>query len=202
MRSRPLLLFGGIAVVLAATLGPLDTASARLFGVHMVQHMVLMFVAGPLIALSGTISLRGRVLRSLVFVGALNAVALWAWHLPALYDAAMTTDLLHVLQHGSFLVAGILFWALVFDERVDRFKRVGLTFVTMLQSGALGALLAFAAEPLYRWHVVHTPPGTSALAQQQLAGALMWVLPGILYLVVILVLLARALGAFDAAEQR
>jgi cytochrome c oxidase assembly factor CtaG len=89
----------------------------------------------------------------------------------------------------------------VFDGATDRLKRVGLVFGTMLQSGALGALIAFASSPLYDWHVRNTPAGYDVLAQQQAAGAIMWIPPGVVYLAVMLVLLARALSAYDAVEQ-
>ena len=204
MKQRKGLFVVGVAVVVGAVLPPLDAASARHFPAHMLQHMVLVLVAAPLIAGSGVVAVRNRFLTSVLVVGVLHAAALWMWHLPALYDAAMGNDFLHVAEHGSFLVTGVLFWNVVFTGSLDRFKRIALVFVTMLQSGALGVVIAFASTPLYEWHRAHTPDGplgsSRVLEEQQMAGAIMWVPPGVIYLAVMVALLAQALSAFEAAE--
>ena len=199
MKRRPLLLVAGAAVALAALVG-LEARSGLYFSTHMLQHMLFVLVAAPLIAASG-LTRRPGPLRSLLVVGVLHAGALWAWHMPVLYDAAMRSDLLHALEHASFLVTAVLFWDAVFDFSIDRFKRAGLVFATMLQSGALGALLVFATTPLYESHVLDGIAAPDPLPDQQLAGAIMWVPPGVVYLAVIIGLLARALSSFDAAEQ-
>ena len=196
--KRPWLFFLGVVVVVAAVLSPLERLSGEFFSAHMVQHMALVLIAGPLIASSRIVSFP-PALRSVGVVAILHATALWAWHLPAPYDAAMENDLLHVLEHLSFLITAVMFWDVALDRAGDRFKRLGLVFVTMLQSGALGAVIAFAASPLYEWHVAHTPG--NVLNDQQLAGVIMWIPPGVVYLAVMVGLLARALAAFDAAEQ-
>lgn len=206
MTRRPWMFVLGVAVLVGSVVGPLESESAQHFFVHMIQHMIVVLIASPLIAASGVITVRGKLLGSLFTVGLLHALALWLWHLPALYDAAMEHDALHVLEHASFLVTAVLFWRVVMDEGIDRFKRIGLVFITMLQSGALGAVIAFAGAPLYEWHVLNTPGDamqpSRVLEEQQLAGAIMWVPPGVVYLAVMVALLARALAAFDAAEQR
>lgn len=196
MTRRPWLFIAGIVVIVVALLPPLETKTQTHFSAHMVQHMLFVLVAAPLLSSARVIGRGPAFLRSVVLVWALHAAALWAWHMPVLYDAAMRSDALHVLEHASFLVTAVLFWNVVIDVDVDRFKRVGLVFATMLQSGALGAVIVFAATPLYESHV-----GTGALSDQQLAGAIMWVPPGAVYLAVMVGLLARALNALDAAEQ-
>lgn len=205
MKQRPALFVLGMIAVLAAVLSPLDTEAAEHFPAHMIQHMILVFLAGPLMAGSRMLYPRVRLLRSIVLVGIAHAVALWVWHLPALYDAAMSNTLLHMAEHLSFIVTAVMFWNVVFDVHVDRFKKIALVFATMLQSGALGVVIAFASEPLYRWHLEHTPTGPSGssmvLSEQQAAGAIMWVPPGAIYLVLMLTLLAQALGASDPVEQ-
>jgi len=199
---RPYLFALGVLVVVAAVVPPFDHEASERFSMHMLQHMVLVLVAAPLLAGSGVLVPRSRLMRSVGLVVVLHAVALWVWHLPKFYDAAMSSDPLHVLEHASFLITAVLFWMVVLDGALDRFKRVGVVFATMLQSGALGALIAFASSPLYGWHRDASASPDRVLADQQLAGAIMWVPPGVLYLVVMLVLLARALSAFDTAEQR
>lgn len=205
MKMRPSLFVLGMIVVLVAVLSPLETESAQHFPAHMIQHMILVLVAGPLLAGSGMVHPRSPWFRSIVFVGIVHAVALWVWHLPLLYDVAMQNPALHMLEHASFIVTAVLFWNLVLDGSIDRLKRVALVFGTMLQSAALGVVIAFAAVPLYEWHLDNTPPGADGssrvLAEQQVAGAIMWIPPGVVYLSVMLVLLARALSAFEAAEQ-
>ena len=201
MSRRPWLLVLGIVIFATDVISTIDTATARFFWAHMLQHDVMIFIAAPLVAGSRLVPIKPRLLRSVIVVAALNAAALWAWHMPALYDAAMRNQMLHIVEHLSFLITAVLFWSVVFDGSVDRLKRVGLVFVTMLQSSALGALIAFAPEPLYQWHLNHAPPGADVLAQQQLAGAIMWVPAGVVYLAVMLALLWRALTVLDAAEQ-
>ena len=205
MKTRPALFVLGMIVVFGAVLSPLDVESAEHFPAHMIQHMILVLIAGPLLAGSHLFDPRSRLLRSILFIGILHAVALWLWHLPALYDAAMENTLLHMLEHLFFTVIAIFFWNVVLDVKVDRLKRVALVFGTMLQSAALGVVIAFASQPLYRWHIEHTPSGplgsSMVLSEQQAAGAIMWIPPGAVYLAVMLGLLARALSAFEAAEQ-
>ena len=130
-----------------------------------------------------------------------HAVALWAWHLPALYDAAIENAYLHALEHLSFLATAMAFWAFVLGRSgdLDRLQRVGLVFVTALQSSALGALIAFASEPLYRAHLAKTS-GLTALEDQQLAGAVMWIPPGVVYLCVMLVLLYGWFAQLERAD--
>lgn len=205
MTRRPALFVLALLLVVGVVVPPVDHQAALHFPVHMLQHMVLVLVAGPLMSASGVVSSNARILRSILVVGVLHAAALWVWHLPVVYDGAMENDALHVLEHASFLVTAVLFWNVVVDRTIDRFKRIGLVFVTMLQSGALGVVIAFASTPLYAWHVQHTPGGplgsSRVLAEQQMAGAIMWVPPGVVYLAVMVALLAQALSAFDAAEQ-
>ncbi len=196
MTRRPWLFVAGVVVIVGALMPPLETRAGTHFSAHMLQHMIFVLVAAPLVSASRVIGRGPAFLRSAVLVVALHAVALWAWHMPVLYDAAMRSDPLHAIEHASFLVTAVLFWNVVMDTAVDRFKRVGLVFVTMLQSGALGAVIVFASTSLYESH-----EGAGALTDQQLAGAIMWVPPGVVYLAVMLGLFARALAALDAAEQ-
>ena len=201
MTRRPMLGLIGIAVFVASVLPPFDDAAARLFAVHMIQHMVMILVAAPMIAASQLFPIRTRLLRSAIAVVVLQAVVLWAWHMPVIYDAAMRSQTLHILEHISFVVTGVLFWNFVLDRAIDPLKRVAVVFVTMLHSAALGALIAFASRSLYEWHDVHTPAGYDVLGQQQAAGAIMWIPPGVIYLAVMLALLWRLMSIPDTAEQ-
>jgi putative membrane protein len=197
--SKVGLLVAGVAVFAAAQLPPLHEAASELFSAHMIQHLLLVLVAAPLLALGLPRVATGPA----IVVWVLHTGAMWAWHLPTAYDAALRTNALHGLEHLSFLVTGVLFWAFVL-RRVDvsPLQRVGLTFATALQSGALGALLAFATRPLYRSHLVSAERwDLTALQDQQLAGALMWVPPGVVYLAVMLVLLYRWFTRIDGVPR-
>lgn len=196
---RPGFLIAGAVVALASLLPPLHGWAAALFSAHMLQHLVLIFMAAPLIALG----LPRRLPGNAVVIWIANAGAMWAWHLPVAYDAAVASRLLHGLEHISFLGTAVLFWGFVLRRSdVSPLTRVGLTFATALQSGALGALLAFASRPLYSSHLASTERwGLTPHQDQQLAGALMWVPPGIVYLSVMLVLLYRWFTHIDAGPK-
>ncbi|MEA2446601.1 MAG: putative rane protein [Actinomycetota bacterium] len=203
--KRPWIFAAGIAVLIVALAPPLHTVADDLFSVHMVQHLMLVLVAAPLLAWSAPAPARlPQLLRKPLVVGALHAMALWAWHLPVLYDAAIANPLLHIVEHGSFLVTAYLFWDVVIGKAGadDQLRRVGLVFATTLQSGALGAVIAFASSVLYTAHVASAPVrGLTPLEDQQLAGAIMWVPPGAVYVIVMLVLLWSAFKRYETAEQ-
>lgn len=198
----------GIAVLGSALMSPIDSLAPSLFYVHMIQHLLLMLVASPLLvlgkpavayraALAARFSKSERILDSsawrattgvalnLVLVGIANTVVIWAWHLPNLYEAAIRNDLVHAFEHAGFVAVSLPFWAVVLQGTKTRGPagRIFLVFGVALQSSALGAIIAFAGSPLYSLEVLGTPAwGLTPMEDQQLAGALMWVLPGILYL--------------------
>lgn len=103
------------------------------------------------------------------------------------YDAALSNELAHVLEHASFLVTGLLFWRVVIGARgagrVSHGYGVMLVFAMALQSVFLSVLLVFARTPWYAGYATTTRPwGLGQLADQQLAGAIMWVPAGLVYL--------------------
>jgi putative membrane protein len=219
---------GGLLAVAVALASPLDGAAGSLFAAHMLQHLVLMMVAAPLLVIGDPVLVMGAALpasgrrrlrrlatrrpaRRVVAVGrhpvvvwALSAVVLWAWHLPSLYDAAVRNDALHAVEHATLLGSAALLWAAVLGRRpLPAPAAVGLLFATMLQSSALGAVLTFAGSPLYAVHEATTAAwGQTPLEDQQLAGALMWIPPGIVYLVVMAGLLVRWLESLGTPSER
>jgi putative membrane protein len=221
--------FAGALLALAVALAsPLELAASSVFTAHMVQHLLLMLVVAPLlvygrpvVVLGQAMPLRGRRMfvrfrahrfvrsaRDALFhpvsAWAIAVVVLWAWHLPALYEAALRRDALHVLEHASLIATSALVWALALGRARPSLAipaASGLLLATALQSGALGAVLALAQRPLYPIHASVAPSwGLTPLEDQQLAGGLMWVPPGIVYVVVIAGLLARWLGSFEAPD--
>jgi putative membrane protein len=211
----------GLAVLAAALVSPLDGAAASQFAAHMVQHLVLMMVAAPLLAAGRPVLVMGAALPATgrrrlrrvaarrpvtalvhpVTVWALGTVVLWAWHLPVLYDAAVRNDVLHAVEHATLLGTAALLWAVVLGRSQRPLAApaaVGLLFATMLQSSGLGAVLTLAQAPLYSVHGATTSAwGLTPLENQQLAGALMWIPPGVVYLGVMAALLVRWLGSLD-----
>jgi putative membrane protein len=193
----------GLVITLVALFSPLEEMATELFSAHMVQHLILVFVVPPLLVAGWpNVRIVPAIFTIPIVVWLLHATAMWVWHLPVLYDAAIATDLVHMMEHGSFLGTGVLFWGVVAGRfrTIDPLARVGLVFATALASGALGAVLAFASAPLYDAHLHTTQEwGLTALEDQQLAGGIMWVPPGAVHLIVMLVLLARWLNAMDKA---
>ena len=202
--------WAGIAALGAALLSPVDALAHALFAAHMIQHLMLVLVAAPLLVFSApavpcSLALPGSSRRNLRALGRsrraatawavltaplvvwiLHVGALWLWHLPALYEAALRNEVLHALEHLSFFLTALLFWSLIIPlgrARMPYPARLGYVFVTALQSGALGAILTFATVPLYSVHAAGARAwGLSALQDQQLAGVIMWIPAGVVYL--------------------
>lgn len=205
---------GGMLSLLVALITPLDALSAALFSAHMVQHLLLMMVAAPLLVLSDPLlpllwalplAARQRigrlwkrsaplgrlacVIERPLVVWVLHAAIFWLWHLPRLYEAALASELVHHLEHACFFAVACLFWWAIGQMGGRRLERAGagvlFVFTTALQSGALGALLTLSPFPWYRFYEPHTAAwGLSPLDDQQLGGVIMWVPSGVLYLIV------------------
>jgi len=199
--------FAAAWVLLALALGsPLHEVAERRFSAHMIQHELLMLVCAPLFVLAEPLvpmlhGLPARWRRRVAAVGrvpwfsrawrlatlplvawALHAAALWIWHAPALFDAAVANEMIHGAQHACFFGTALLFWwALVHRGRNAAGYGAALlaVFTTSLHSGVLGAVLTLAPAVAYRSYA--GPP--DALADQQLGGLLMWIPMGLLYMI-------------------
>ncbi len=203
----------GLVLAFLALASPVHAlGEERLFAAHMVQHILLVLVAAPLLAFSAPMatllrgspavvrraSVRGwarlglnweklRHLRHPATVSILHVGTLWFWHAAVPYNAAVEHHLLHVVEHVSFLLTGLLFWRVVIGaraaDRVSNGLGVLLVFGMALQSVFLSALLTFARTPWYPAYETTTAPwGLDPLADQQLAGVVMWVPAGLVYL--------------------
>ncbi len=201
----------GTVALLLALASPLDAMAEALFSAHMVQHLLLILVAAPLwvvgaplLPLLWTLPHGGRrnvggwwtahpTLRRTVHtltapgvVLVVHTLALWFWHFPGPYQAALARRPVHALEHLSFFVTALLFWWVVVQplgrRRLGHGAGLLLVGATLAQSGALGAVLMFARSP---WYPAHGPGagswGTTLLADQQLAGLIMWVPAGLVY---------------------
>lgn len=205
----------GWAVLALALASPIDALGGALFSAHMAQHELLMVVAAPLLVAARPLEawawslaprwrrLAGRLFRTSPWragwraattpLGAwlIHAVVLWAWHVPALFAAALAHEGLHALQHASFLASALLFWWSVLGQPVRPAAALASAFTTMLHTGALGALLTFAPAPWYARYADTLAYGLTPLEDQQLGGLLMWVPGGAAYFAVALAIVAR-----------
>jgi putative membrane protein len=125
----------------------------------------------------------------------LHAVALWAWHVPRLFEGALASSTMHGWQHTSFLASALLFWWAVLGDGAERPHRGGAMlylFTTMLHTGALGALLTWSAVPWYPAYAGSVGLyGYDLLEDQQLGGLIMWIPGALAYLFAGLALAAR-----------
>src|SRR5438874_7453140 len=212
---------GWIALVLAL-LSPVAAISEVLFSVHMTQHEILILVAAPLLVLGRPIipflwalSPRWRLrlgtwsqnrswsavwttLTGPLVVWLLHGLALWVWHLPALYQAALGSATIHAIEHTCFLATACLFWWALIHGRYGRVGygvAVVFVFATAVHSEVLGALLTFAPRVWYPLYTMRSSAaGLDALEDQRLAGLLMWIPFGVIFLILGLGLFAAWLG--------
>jgi putative membrane protein len=212
----------GLLVLHAALLSPLAWLSEVLFSAHMTQHEMLMLVAAPLLVLGRPLiavlwavpgswreawvragSRRGivtawRAATAPLAVFLLHGAALWVWHVPRFYEAALGHEGIHALQHISFLVTAALFWWGMVHGRYGRTGygvAVVYVFLTAIHSSVLGALMTIAPGVWYSTYAIAAEAWRfDALADQQVAGLLMWVPSGVLFIVFGLALFAAWLG--------
>ncbi len=219
----------GLAIAL---LSPLDRLGETLFAAHMAQHLMLIVVAAPLIVLGAppalwlwalptrmrhavahwpTTSRAVRALQATItnppLVLAAHVAALWFWHFPRPYQAALENPVIHVLEHASFFGTAVLFWWVTLHPTGRRRLGYGAAIlyigITLGQSGALGALLMFSARPWYPLHAAGDALWSmTPLEDQQLAGLIMWIPAGVVYIAAAAALFLRWMGAVERAARR
>ena len=220
-RLRPILFGAGLLVGFLALQSPIDVGGDQyLFSLHMLQHLLLMMVAPPLVLL-GICGMRPRAQRfprlrtvwwaitrpwSAVFI--FNAVML-VWHVPALYNATLTTEPIHVLEHLSFIGVGIVFWWPIIDpirepgtRLVTPLTKIAMIAVSGIPPTVLGLIFALSPVPFYPFYVVAPRLwGLSAVADQQVGGVAMLGLGNIIYAAAILIIFTRLLSDPRRDEQ-
>ncbi|MBP1806819.1 cytochrome c oxidase assembly protein [Rubellimicrobium aerolatum] len=163
-----------VAVLALALVSPLCALSSALFSARVLHHVLLVAVAAPLLALARPA--RTPTGAGLPFL--LATAALWLWHAPGPYDAALAHKGLYGIMQISLLGTAVLFWRAAFSRPGGS----GALWVLLayMAMGLLGALLTFAPAPLYAAHAVAPLLwGLEPLADQQLGGLLMWVPAGL-----------------------
>jgi len=182
MRQHRMFALGGWLVAAGAFLSPLCALSVALFSARIAQHMILILVAAPLIAMG--LPPASPTMRPWRLWVSATAVffALWYWHMPIPYDATFSSVPIYWAMHITLFGSSILLWRSLLDHPSHWTGQV-LTAgsLTFLHMGLLGAVLTFAGRPLFLWHLTTTQVwGLTPLQDQQLGGSLMWV-PGIAF---------------------
>jgi putative membrane protein len=168
---------------------PLCAFSSAFFTVRVVHHLVVVLAVAPLLAQGLAPQLR-RVPVPLWTCTALATAVFWAWHAPSSYAAALSSDALYWLMQLLLLASATAFWLAV--QRAAPAVSIAAILATTLAMGLLGALITFAGRPLYEPHFASTLAwGIAPLADQQLAGVVMWAPGSIAYLLAALWIGAR-----------
>lgn len=183
-----------LAVLAFAFVSPFCALTSALFSARVAHHGLLVLVAAPLLA---------RLLKparrpNLPAATALHSVVFWAWHEPAAYAWALSSDPAYWLMQASLIGSGVLFWRAVFSA--GPLFAAGAALAGMVQMGLLGALITFAGAPLYAPHFLTAAPyGLDPLRDQQLAGLIMWAPMAGVYLGAALAIMAKELRPAPAA---
>lgn len=205
----------GVLTVVVICSPPVGARLEQRLSTHMVQHLVLIMISAPLLAyaspgqplLAGVpTAVRRRMVRlgRRLPVGVLltphlawgaHIAALWLWHLPTAYDAAVRSESLHLVEHACFLSTAWLFWWHLATLTRHRLRGVpaALYLLAAIPPGAaLGAVLTFPNHPLYPLQARHAAQtGTDPLLDQRIGGLVMWIPLDFAYLAVVVWLLAR-----------
>ncbi|MFI5261678.1 MAG: cytochrome c oxidase assembly protein [Candidatus Limnocylindrales bacterium] len=204
---------GGLAVLAIALCSSIDVYSGVLFSVHMVQHMLLVFLVAPLLCLGAPVTLllrvatpeqrtrrilpilHSRLLTTLTHPlvdWLLFTAVMWGAHFSPLFELALENPWVHIAEHALFLLVGFLFWWPVIGadpgpRPMAYPTRVGYVLLQMPQNAFLGLTLFTATQLLYPYY------GTVGLAwlpdplvDQHLGGGLMWVAGDLMFLVPVL----------------
>ena len=190
---------GGLLAILVALQSPIDTFADDLFSVHMLQHLVLSFVAAPLLVLAGPMLivlrlagastrrgvllplLRSRAVRIVTFPGltwGLFVAVMWVAHFSPLFELALESEAVHQAEHALFLGSAFLYWLPAIGSeplpwRLGWSGRLLYLLLGMPLSTVLGMLIVAQTSVLYRAYL--SADAAAALADQRLAGAVMWV---------------------------
>ena len=218
---RMLSFAAAILSVAAALLSPIDRLGEQAFVMHMAQHLLLLDVAPILFICSLTRAILRPATRRLqsfersigpladpLFAIGLYVAVMWAWHAPALYDAALNHATIHVLEHICFFTAGFLYWWHVLSPIPGRRRLSGMGAVvymlsTKLLVGILGIGITFAPHAIYAFYKDQpTIWGLTPTEDQQLGGALMALEQSIIMGIALVWLFVRALEESEREEER
>jgi putative membrane protein len=211
----------GLLVLFIALISPVDRLSEQLASMHMVQHLLIADIAAILLTLGLTRWILRPATRRIhrleraagpfasPWFGVVAYVGvMWLWHVPGLYDAAVSNRWVHVLEHLCFAAAGLLYWWHLLSPIRSRLRLGGMGPVAYMAStkllvGMLGILLAFAPELLYdSYDHPGTRWGLTAHDDQQVAGLIMALEQSIVMGIALAWLFVRMLAESEDEEQR
>jgi putative membrane protein len=227
-RYAPLAYGAGLAAIAAVLYGPLDALAEGSLSWHMVQHLVLITIAAPLLLFGAPVRLAlaalparaaiplARALRSMpmrfvahpLFGLALLTAVLYGTHFSPLYERALENETVHAWEHSLYLTTALLYWTPVFAiAPAPHAASHPLRILALFLSLPMSAFLGFAFYVTNRVLYAHYAGRPDALADQMNAGAVMWLSAGTPVLLALLWCVAdwgareRRLGAaFDLSE--
>jgi len=219
--GRLALWWGGLVGLAVALISPVDRLGEQFATAHMVQHLLLADVVPILFTLALTKWILRPVTRHVhrieraagplghpAFGVVAYVGAMWLWHVPALYDAALEYPAVHVLEHVSFAAAGLLYWWHLLSPIRSRLRLAGLGPILYMAStkilvGFLGVLLAFGPDLLYGFYEAGGERwGLSPVDDQQVAGLVMALEQSLVMGVALAYLFFRMLAESEAEDQR
>lgn len=192
---RPRAAFAAASVLfLLLFLSPFCALTVALFSARVAHHVVLIAIVAPLLAITFSCEPGWTRRIPLSLLVAIHAAIVWLWHAPAIYEAAISTAVPYWAMQLSLLGSAVAMWRRILARDARTGSALLALLATSVQMGMLGALLTFAREPLYAPHFATTLPyGLTPLADQQLAGLIMWVPAALPYLLAAAVILAGRL---------
>jgi putative membrane protein len=228
-RHRGALFLGGYSALVIALISPLHAVGEEFFSVHMVQHLLLLLVAAPLLLMSNSMPVLlwalptseratlgrlvgrpgrfRRVLQTLthpmlawwLFVG-----TQWVWHQPLAYEWALSSRWAHYFEHVTFFTTAVLFWwpvigAAPLPSPLSYPARFAYTFLAWLPNSLLGAGISLSRGPLYQYYVNQARAQNADVSFDQQLAGLIMWVPGDVLFVSILLGL---LVGFMRAEER
>ena len=223
---RAITFLAGLFSLWVALASPMDVFNGFVLTAHMLQHMVLMMIAPPLILLGAPLipMVRGlpifaarefagpfvnwsiarkvgNTLTNPVCALLLMGAAMFAWHVPALYELALRSATWHQVEHACFFITSLIFWWPVVQPwpskmQWPRWAMVPYLLIADLQNTVLSAILVFSDRVLYPSY--STAPRLfrfSALQDQAAAGAIMWVMGSLAFIVPAVVIAVQCLSS-------
>ncbi len=219
---RALAFAGGVLVLVVAVVTPLDGLGERyLFSAHMLQHVLLGDVA-PLLLLLGLsrVIMRPatrrlqRVERALgPFAHPITGLLAWLavmylWHIPAMYEAALASPVVHLVEHGSFFFAGVAVWWPLIQPVPMRRRLTGMWPIAYIGAAkfglaALGLYLTWSSAVVYE-HYERAPRiwGLGVQTDQNAGGAIMMVEQSLTFVIALVVLFGLALKQSETEQRR
>lgn len=229
-RWRLVAYLSGLVIIGLALMSPIDILAQQLFMMHMIQHLLLIMIAPPLLLIANPMpfmlwglptawrrpvgkaigrllhreSESRRWLRSVTSPGVIWlfwVISVIGWHDPHAYDAALSHQFIHDIEHLSFFAAGMLYWWHVtgagprIHKQIGLIGRIAFVLAAIPPNMALGAVLAFVNEPIYTYYTaVPRLWNLSVIDDQRIGGVIMWVPGSMMYIIAALILAARLLG--------